>query len=533
MLKIRTLIGNWLFIGTLLISVLLIITVFSIMIPSDFDIFFNSDTLYLPSLYRDLFIDGNGFKGWNLSPSPNFFPDMFFYFILMFIFNDFIIASFIFSIVQYLIILILFATILKLIIPGHSQVYASISGILMLMFLFVSICSGDFMFTFFLLSNAFHAGAFVMAFLCLALTFSYLKTEKRNRLILIIIFSWLAILSDRLFIIMYLVPFILLSILYSIKGDRKRFLPLLITNSTALVIGIVLFTLMSQSGYIYLAKPHKMLDLSNSLDSFILLMNQIGNYLLQFNFKTAIILLSLLSLICICYFFLKDFFTYKENRNNTTTIYCLFTILFSVFVFGAPVLSGSYTGWDTLRYNIGFFYISILNLGFVLYLLKGKRYFRFISFTRLRSLAVGLATVALVAGVVRYSPNGIKYFFGYYPEIVKEIDGIYEQENLKLGVGSYWMAKYTTMFSKNGVVIHSVFDPIIPYHHITNENWFYSDSAVYNFIVLNRFTDPDAYIDFFGEGTLITYGGYSKMVKVRPFKFNRDTYHPYFSEAQQ
>lgn len=36
----------------------------------------NSDALYLACLYRDLFVDAYGWRGWNLPPAPYFFPDM-------------------------------------------------------------------------------------------------------------------------------------------------------------------------------------------------------------------------------------------------------------------------------------------------------------------------------------------------------------------------------------------------------------------------------------------------------------------------
>jgi hypothetical protein len=165
---------RWLFIGMISISVFLIVTVFSGIIPANFSVFFNSDTLDLPYLYKDLFINRNGLRDWNFNPSPNFFPDMLAYFILMFLFNDFMVVSFVYSIVQYLVILGLFSYILKMILPENPKVFATISGILMMMFLYDSVYSGDFLFSFLLLSNDYHNGAFVMTLLCVALTLRYL-----------------------------------------------------------------------------------------------------------------------------------------------------------------------------------------------------------------------------------------------------------------------------------------------------------------------------------------------------------------------
>ena len=67
---------------------LLLLVVFSSFNDSAYNFFFNSDTLYLPSVYKDLFIDGYGIKGWELNPSPNFFPDMSVYFLLSYFIGD-------------------------------------------------------------------------------------------------------------------------------------------------------------------------------------------------------------------------------------------------------------------------------------------------------------------------------------------------------------------------------------------------------------------------------------------------------------
>jgi hypothetical protein len=48
----------WLFIGILLISAFLIIVVYSRLVPGNFSLFFNSDTSYLPYLFKDFFWEG-------------------------------------------------------------------------------------------------------------------------------------------------------------------------------------------------------------------------------------------------------------------------------------------------------------------------------------------------------------------------------------------------------------------------------------------------------------------------------------------
>ena len=519
---------KWLFVGMLSVSLVIIVAAFSRVVPLFDSLFFNSDTLHLPYLYKDLFIDGNELKDWNLPASPNFLPDMLLYFPLMFIFSDFIVASFAFSLIQYLLILGLFAYLLKYVLPQNSKLFATISGLFMMMFLFDTFYSGDIYVTFLLFSNAYHNGAFVMTLLALMLTFRYLHSGNRINLYLILSISWLAVLSDRLFIIMFTVPFIVISLLYMYLGQRKKFKPLLLTNIIGLILGLLSFKIIIQTGYLHFAQPHKMLDLGNSIASFSTLMKQLGAYLLQFNFKSAIVLLSLISLIFIALFFVRNFYLAKEKRDNPITIYLLFTILFSGFVFFAPIINGNYSGWDTLRYNIAFFHLAILNTGLALYLLMEKWKFQIKSYTKLRMVTIALTVIALSVGISMYSHEGIKRYFAYYPKDVEKIDKIAAKHGLNLGVGHYWVAKHTTMFSKNQLVIHPVFDHIKPFYHTTNENMFYADSAVYNFVVLNRFVDTSTYKQFFGEGILLSEDDHIRIIKVEPFKFDSKSGHPYF-----
>jgi len=148
-------------------------------------------------------------------------------------------------------------------------------------------------------------------------------------------------------------------------------------------------------------------------------------------------------------------------------------------------------------------------------------------------MVVVMAVIALAAGLFRFSSDGLKHYFNYYPEVVKEIDEIATRENLTLGVGNYWLANYTTMFTRKLVVIHHVFDPISPFYHTINENCFYTDDAVYNFIVLNRFINPEAYKKIFGNDNKIITMDHAKVVVVKPFRFVEKELWPFFAESNE
>lgn len=66
--------------------------------------FYNSDALYIPTLYHDLF-SGHSLWGWNPPPVPYFFPDIPLYFLIHAIVGNLHLALIVFGIVQYLLLL--------------------------------------------------------------------------------------------------------------------------------------------------------------------------------------------------------------------------------------------------------------------------------------------------------------------------------------------------------------------------------------------------------------------------------------------
>ena len=71
-----------------------------------YDYVFNPDSLYFPSLYQGLFVEGYPLKTFWLNPSILLVPDAAIYFATMAITSDTIITIFIFSIAQHLLIFI-------------------------------------------------------------------------------------------------------------------------------------------------------------------------------------------------------------------------------------------------------------------------------------------------------------------------------------------------------------------------------------------------------------------------------------------
>lgn len=503
-------------------SLFLLVSLFSNLTGYGIRIFFCSDTLYFPSIYKDLFIDHYSLKGWHLNPSPNFFPDMIVYFLLMLCSGNFILSSFLFSLIQYFVILFLIHLVFKTFVPGPSLLYESISMLLMTMFILVYTYSKDFMFTFYIVSNGYHTGAFVMALICLLLTIRYLKVPKKQTFFLLFFICSLSILSDRLFIILFSIPVLSVLVFLVKKQFRKEIVKILAINLFSIFTGLGLFHVLNSSGYIFFDLPHRIMDFNNIRSSWNILTRQMWEYLTGANCKSLIIIISLLSFTGTIILLISNL--KKEKSYSYLTFYLLFCVVFIPVVFFMPVVNGNYTGYDTLRYNIYVFYLALINTGIILVQLsqRVKKQGRFSVMAA--SLVSLLIIFTLITAFVSLSPKGIKDYFNYYPNVVKCVDDAAQKEDLEYGVSNYWDAKLVTMFSKQGVRVLPVYDNLEPYDHVANENWFTGKDARINFFIMNHVADTGKYISAIGSEGKRLNTGEAHIIRLPAFRYEEGSF---------
>ena len=505
---------NIILIITILVSIGTIITTFSTLSENAFTFFFNSDTLYLPSIYKDIFIDHNTLQGWHLNPSPNIFPDMIVYFIIMAFTNNFIIASFIFAILQYLFFIYLIYKLFKTIEIPEPKIVAALSNILMLLFFMVSLYSNDFGFTFYLVSNSYHTSAFLMALVCLILSIEYLKTNNYRKLIYIAIISILCIISDKLFIVLYCIPLIISMSFYLKSKKTKQILFIVATITLTIIIGIIIFNTLKNSNYLSLG-VNRMFEFKSWRDCLNILFSQMYNYIIELNFKSTIIIISLIVFVFSTIISTNKIFS--NNKFSLYELYLIFSCIFVIVVFFTPVINGNYTGYDTLRYNIYVFYILIINSSvLVCNYIRKKNNNRIISFSIY--LLLFLCTFNII---YQFNTKGIRNFFNYYPKDVELIDKISKTESLNCGLGNYWIAKKTRMFSKNKVKIYTSLDAILIWYHVSNETVI--KNSQFNFIISDNEKQDSIINNFFNNKTRIIKSGEIKLFITPEFIINKNT----------
>ncbi|GEM_PF-905529 len=464
--------------------------VFASMSNADLYVYFNSDTLYLPSIFRDVFVDQSGFAGWHLNAAPNFFPDMLSYFVVNALVSDFKLAMGVYSLGQYLVLLLLMGLVLRQIGPRIPWSYPATGNLMMLSFLLVSAPTGDFVFTFYVLSISYHLGPFLMTLGALILTLRYLREAKNRDLWWISLIVLLGVFSSRFFIVMFALPSLALIPLMLERACRKRILRFYLVLALGVLAGITAFNLLKSSGVIHIIPTTgKIFRFDNMGGSLQVMTAQHLGYIRAGGFRSLILLLSAASFLVtagIAVHYLKKLAGRQGLRRTRSAeaFYVFFFCLFFLIVLFTPIVNGSYVGPAIMRYNVHVLYLGMFNLAFLMhYFLRNSRA------GHVFNLPAGAALLLLTALTIRHPlqqevGQGLKKFAQYYPDYVECTDRLAMEQGFRYGVGEYWYAKKITMFSKAGVRVYTVHHDMAIWYHVMNRNWYHAGGR-------GRHADPE------------------------------------------
>ncbi len=489
-----------------------------------YDYVFNPDSLYFSSLYQGLFVEGYPFKTFWLNPSILLIPDAAIYFTTMAITGDTIITTFIFGILQHLLIFIGILLIFRKLFSEDSWLLAGFAGFMMMMFLLGAILSNDIIFAAFALVSTNHVGAFVMMLFTLTLSLSYLNRPKIPTLVWIFILSMLSVFSDRIFILMYSLPILFVLTLQYINNKNRASLILSLSIILSTSLGVLLQNFVD-GRFLYLSPTPDVISFVNILPAFKTMMADLAGFILALNTYTIIILLSLLSWIL--QFFISIKLIRKGDFKSPLSFYILFSVIYIQIIFWMPVVTGTYIAKHILRYNISAFYLSMINIPIIIYYFSSLRFNKKVITGLLKITCLVLFIVFMAIGTSHLSRSGIRNFFNYYPEFVKEIDEIATQENLLNGVGHFWISKPITTFSKNEVKIYHSWPNFVPYFHVNSRMSYTGAGQIFNFAVISSFDDKNAYRKYLDVEGRTVKNGNTEVLILPPFRFDNVTGLPY------
>lgn len=490
---------------------------------------FNSDALYLPVFFQDIFIDKTGLSGLRFNGQPNFFPDMLIYFPIYAITKNFMITAFLYSVIQNVIIIFLIYQITKLIIKDFSFIYPAFINFLFILIYNTGIFGTFVNMRFHLICNGYHTSAFILALTGFILMLYYFKTEKKLYFWLITFLVILGTLNDKLFVLEFVIPAFIVNVYLVLKNTTKKVYILLIVNIVLSSVighliyrGIILYTPWSFIPQDFGITSEKMKFSIDFAAKFL------SGQLKKFEFYSAILLIGYISHLLCLFISIKDFFKKSDTKVTYFTVYCVFSITFFVFVYFTPIITGSFIYISIFRYVVFVFYFGLISFGILISTIKKIKIIKTTTFVLLFATLSMLISQSIKAKMFSSLSTNLKY----KPEYVENLEKIAEKHtDLKLGVSHYWKARQSTMFNDKGLKIYATFYPKLNPELWTSSNryWYFqkdenSEIPIFNFIVLQNDEDTIKFADFFGiENIEFIKEGNISIIKTPDFKYIEET----------
>ncbi|TVQ08390.1 MAG: hypothetical protein EA361_16840 [Bacteroidetes bacterium] len=471
----------------------------------------NADSMFFQVLYQDLIIDGNTLRGWDLNTTFNLFPNSFLYLISFLISKNPFINTLIHGLLQYslfFLVLFYFYRSFRPFIPTKWHV----PGILMLnLFFFDAMMAGDYYYAT-LFVHPYHFGAFITFFLLGALNLRHIRTPQKNKVVWILIIAALGVFSNRIVVIMFTIPWIIVLCVAMIKKWLPASIAVrgIVINFAGALLGIALYVLIKNLGIVTFAST-KLFSWDNILPSITALFQTYGKLFSQSIPMTLMLGFSALFFVVNFIWCIRDIFNYNHssspnhNENHAIQIWMLTSLIFTVVIFFAPAINGMFFGPASVRYNFFVLLLPFINISILGYSVWGNKP---ISNTIINWVAPSLIVLVLALAVYFSGSFPMQQHFSekkeYYPFRAKELDKLSQEVELKNGISIYWDAKPTTLYSREGIRVRQVYDDLSLYPLAIARSWYYpqtdsQEAPVFNFIIYHKSMKDESIETIFGE----------------------------------
>jgi hypothetical protein len=432
---------------------------------------FNSDALYLPTLFYDLISKGGKIKDWFLTPAPYFFPD----------YPEFLLAYLIgsgsysrivaFSIIQAVLTFMAVWFLARKIIKSNAFFTAATTSI-SLIWLALTTTREPFLL---LLISAIHYGTFLISIFFIGLWLrSENQQEKQNSTIfyfLIAILTFLSALSDQLFIVQTIAPLAVTTIfIAAVERDfsLKNKLP---------IFWAMFFAALGSFAYKFIVTNSTRYSVNIGSEKIIANLNEIGTIFFSMildNPIFGVLLLFYIGIVIHSFFQLAKGAVYR-NKLHWLTVFSFLslcsTIVTVTLATNLPI---------TTRYLIPPFSWPVI----VVFIFSGiylERWF----FSVATTISLAAITSLSLNSYALIKTNGLENH--YYPAEISCIDDVLERVEVTNGIAQYWNAKYLQNLSRLDLNIAQYGDNLNEYHWITSNKYF---KQAYDFAIISTNVKP-------------------------------------------
>lgn len=434
------------------------------------DLFFNSDALYLPTLFADVLGSSGALDHWYLTPAPYFFPDY-----ALFLIAYLLVPSPFLQISVFLLLQVSLTLVLLVWLARRMEVSApwSTAVLIWLCLCWLAWSAGEpFIF---LLVSGFHFGAFLSAIAFVALWLSHLQSHASWRspwLWLTCLLAAVTTLSDQLFLLQTVAPFLAtVALLAAVEGTRNRThaLQALVVSASAWA-GSLAYPLLVNHQMRYPVQ----LGLGQWARNWKLLTHLLTDLATRHLAYTLLLIAFLLVT-------LTTLARWRRRAVRGSQDPGLWIVLFVPLSLAAACVvtllhEGSPT---TLRYWIPIALWPVVAATFVL----ARRFARgLVVASSLLSLILLVALLSQAYAQAR--SHGLR--LRQYPDDVACMDRALDGTNAQRGIAEYWDAKRVQGLSRHHLQIAQHFDTLEPMRWITTEDTF---AERYDFAIVSRRED--------------------------------------------
>ncbi len=301
-----------------------------------FKITLTTDTLFYQDLFSDLFQYGGHWSDWRFSTAPDYFPDLFLYFIAYWLFKTPTACLFFVTMIQAVLVGLSSLWLAQKIRPTLSD-NAKIAVLLSVAFTSL-VAANSHMELYWNYSNV-HVSSFLFSLIALGALITYLETAKKVALMLMTFSCIIGILDDAIFIIsFYATAFVLLSSLYigsrfsmMLLPYKKKFLWSILALLSAYPVEYMVNALITYNDPLAGRIPLTISGISIALHIFI---NSIFNLFFPFEFWiflfTSLIILGMIHFVFL--FFRQVKFTPNSISKRAQVIFLPITDFKFAFV---------------------------------------------------------------------------------------------------------------------------------------------------------------------------------------------------------
>lgn len=411
-------------------------------------LFFNSDALFLPSLFKGTLREGNSFYDWMLPPSPYLFPDILVYAVAYAISSQVLIQILAFAIFQLLLFFILAARLLACFEPMPNAIVHSAT--LSSSIVFLGLYSADpFGLSF---VGVFHFGSLLSLLLLAILYFEFLESGSSRKSRVVAIWTFLiggaAAVSDRLILVHFILPILLMGLFLAPKDVRR--------NNTLrfgmiLLLGALLLSLFAKFALPELGRLDTSFSLAVAGDKLMML----GLWYIEkpLWLQPVLWLFPLGMGVSLAYCYMN-----RGSRDAVTEKKKTFAFLFLILaVLSVLVVSLSDRAF-TSRYMLPCLFLP----GLILFVLGGRRWAGWLA---LVYLGPAIFIFASLQGKSSEYPDALGI-----PEFVRCVEGYAKEHGASAGFANYWDAIPLYVLNNSNLKLASVTSDLTPMPWMFNKH---------------------------------------------------------------